>query len=44
LTLARTILGLHTPTEGEIRYRGDKVTALSSAERKQLRQDIQFIF
>src|SRR5215831_15610813 len=43
-TLARLLLGLVTPTRGEILYQGKNITSLSSAERRQLLRDVQVIF
>ncbi|MFN8526494.1 MAG: ABC transporter ATP-binding protein [Chloroflexota bacterium] len=43
-TLARLILGLVAPTEGSVLYRGIDLRALSSAQRRQFRRDVQVIF
>jgi len=43
-TLLRTIAGLHDQTEGDIRYRGTRVTSLSRMERKQYRENVSLIF
>ncbi|MCU4753586.1 ATP-binding cassette domain-containing protein [Halobacteria archaeon AArc-curdl1] len=43
-TLARTILQLHRPTEGSIRFKGTDLTDLSSREIRPLRQDMQMVF
>jgi oligopeptide/dipeptide ABC transporter ATP-binding protein len=43
-TLARLLLGLVTPTSGEVLYQGRDLLALSGAERRDFRRDIQAIF
>jgi peptide/nickel transport system ATP-binding protein len=43
-TLARLLLGLVTPTAGQVLYQGRDVHALSHAERRTFRRDIQAIF
>jgi len=43
-TLARLLLGLVTPTEGEVRYRGTDLRKLGAAQRKQFLRDVQVIF
>jgi oligopeptide/dipeptide ABC transporter ATP-binding protein len=43
-TLARLMLGLIAPTEGEVLYRGKNVEHLSSRERRQFLRDVQVIF
>jgi len=43
-TLARLLLGLVTPTEGEVQYQGTNLKSLSSAQRKQFLRDVQVIF
>jgi len=43
-TLARTILNLHTPMAGTVRYRGEDITALSKGEMRSYRRNIQMIF
>ncbi len=43
-TLARLLLGLTTPTSGEIRYRGQDIAHLSGDTRRSYRTDIQAIF
>ena len=43
-TLGKLILGLLSPTEGEIFYRSKSLNDLNSSERKQYRQDVQAIF
>ncbi len=43
-TLGRTVLGLLEATEGEVLFQGEDITHVSSAERKNLRKDMQIIF
>jgi len=43
-TLARLLLGLISPTRGEVLYQGTELHALSRSERRQFRRDVQVIF
>jgi oligopeptide/dipeptide ABC transporter ATP-binding protein len=43
-TLARLLLGLIAPTTGQVLYQGRDLHALSGAERRAFRRDIQAIF
>jgi peptide/nickel transport system ATP-binding protein len=43
-TLARLLLGLETPTEGEVLYRGRSVARMNRGERRQFLHDVQFVF
>jgi peptide/nickel transport system ATP-binding protein len=43
-TLARLLLGLVAPTSGQVLYQGRDLHALSAAERRAFRRDIQAIF
>jgi peptide/nickel transport system ATP-binding protein len=43
-TLARILLGILSPTQGEVLYRGKPVSQMAGAERKQFRREIQPIF
>ena len=43
-TLARLLLGMVEPTSGSIRYRGQSLTAMDGAARKQFRREVQAIF
>lgn len=43
-TLARMLLGLATPTSGEVRYRGTDLRHLSREERRAFLRDVQVIF
>jgi ABC-type glutathione transport system ATPase component len=43
-TIGRAILGLAPVSEGEIRFRGDAISNISRARRRQLATDIQVVF
>ena len=43
-TVGRTILRLHTPTAGRVRFRGDDITALQGEALRRLRPHMQMIF
>jgi oligopeptide/dipeptide ABC transporter ATP-binding protein len=43
-TLARLLLGLVEPSEGAVLYKGASISALSSADRRAFRRDVQVIF
>jgi len=43
-TLAKLILGLLTPTQGEIRYKGKSVRRMSRSEWKAYRREVQAVF
>ncbi len=43
-TLGRMMVGLETPTEGQVLYRGRQISGLSLSEMRPLRKDIQMIF
>ncbi len=43
-TLARLILGLATPTSGEVLYRGTDLRRLNGEQRRQFLRDVQVIF
>lgn len=43
-TLARLLLGLTAPTQGEVRYKGANLKRLTSAQRREFLQDVQVIF
>jgi peptide/nickel transport system ATP-binding protein len=43
-TLARLLLGLTTPTSGQVLYHGHDVHSLSAGQRRDFRRDIQAIF
>jgi peptide/nickel transport system ATP-binding protein len=43
-TMARLLLGLEMPTAGSVRYRGKDLRALSGAERRSFRHEVQAVF
>lgn len=43
-TLGRTLLNLHEPTEGTVRFRGEDIGGLSDREMRPYRSDIQMVF
>jgi peptide/nickel transport system ATP-binding protein len=43
-TLARLLLGLLTPTEGRVSYRGRDLSAMSRPERRAFRREVQAVF
>ncbi|MGN1003437.1 MAG: ABC transporter ATP-binding protein [Oscillospiraceae bacterium] len=43
-TLAKTIIHLHTPTDGQILYQGKDVTYVNKKELRALREEMQIIF
>src|SRR5258708_28256771 len=43
-TLGRLLLGLTTPSEGQVLYRGKDTRALSGRERRQFHRDVHAIF
>ncbi|WP_082224646.1 ABC transporter ATP-binding protein [Halolamina rubra] len=43
-SLGRTMLGLEEPTDGSVYYDGEDLTELSSAELRDYRKDLQFVF
>jgi peptide/nickel transport system ATP-binding protein len=43
-TMARLLLGLESPTEGEVLYQGKDLRRLSRPERRGFRRDVQAIF
>ena len=43
-TLARLLLGLETPTHGEVLYRGRNVATMHGTDRRQFLHDVQFVF
>jgi oligopeptide/dipeptide ABC transporter ATP-binding protein len=43
-TLARLLLGVSSPTEGEVLYQGKPISALKQADRMQFLRDVQVIF
>ena len=43
-TLARLLLGMITPTQGDVRYEGNDMSRLSGSGRRAFRRDVQAIF
>lgn len=43
-TLARLLLGIETPTSGEVLYRGRNIHTMNKSERRQFLHDVQFVF
>ena len=43
-TIARMMVGLEQPTQGEVLYGGQSVAGLSAAASNQWRRDVQFVF
>jgi len=43
-TLGRTIIQLHRPTSGEVRFNGDRIESKSDSEIRVLRKEMQYIF
>lgn len=43
-TLARLLLGLETPTSGEVLFRGRNIVTMNNTERRQFLHDVQFVF
>jgi len=43
-TVGRLIMGLHTPTDGEIMFDGEDITSYSKSELKQYRKRVQIVY
>jgi peptide/nickel transport system ATP-binding protein/oligopeptide transport system ATP-binding protein len=43
-TTGRAILQLHKPTSGSVRFEGQELTTLSSAQMRPIRRDLQIVF
>jgi oligopeptide/dipeptide ABC transporter ATP-binding protein len=43
-TLGRILLGLESPTQGEVAYRGNNIAKLGRRDRKEFRREVQAIF
>src|SRR5215207_9734375 len=43
-TLARLLLGLETPTQGEVLYRGRNLASMDKTAHRQFLHDVQFVF
>ena len=43
-TLGKTLIGIHRPTAGEIRFRGEEIGSLSRHERRTVTSDLQYVY
>ena len=43
-TLGKTLIGIHRPTAGEIRFRGREIGGLSRRERRAVTSDLQYVY
>ena len=43
-TLAKTILGIYRPSEGEVYFKGDKISNLRPNRMKAIRREIQYVY
>ena len=43
-TLGKTLIGIHRPTTGEIRFRGREIGGLSRHERRAVTSDLQYVY
>ena len=43
-TLGKTLIGIHRPTSGEIRFRGEEIGSLSRHERRTVTSDLQYVY
>ncbi len=43
-TLGRAIIGLQTPTSGEVHFRGTRIDEMDETTRKPIRRDMQMVF
>ncbi len=43
-TLARMLVGLYAPTDGELLYGGQPVEAMTESQRRQMSRDVQMVF
>ena len=43
-TLGKTVMGIHTPTRGEIRFLGREIGRLPKRERRQVARDLQYVY
>ncbi|WP_142900924.1 ATP-binding cassette domain-containing protein, partial [Klebsiella pneumoniae] len=43
-TLARLLVGLESPTQGSVCWRGEPLSRLNHAKQKAFRRDIQMVF
>jgi len=43
-TLGKTVMGIHTPTAGEIRFLGREIGRLRGGERRRVARDLQYVY
>ena len=43
-TLGKTVLGIHPPTAGEIRFLGREIGRLRARERRRVAKDLQYVY
>ena len=43
-TLGKTVMGIYTPTAGEIRFLGREIGGLSKAARRKVAKDLQYVY
>jgi len=43
-TLGKTVMGIYTPTRGEIRFLGREIGRLPKRERRQVARDLQYVY
>jgi oligopeptide/dipeptide ABC transporter ATP-binding protein len=43
-TLGKTVMGIHTPTAGEIRFLGREIGRLRGGERRKVARDLQYVY
>ena len=43
-TLGKTLIGIHRPTAGEVRFRGREIGQLSPRERRAVTNDLQYVY
>jgi peptide/nickel transport system ATP-binding protein len=43
-TLGKTVMGIHTPTAGEIRFLGREIGMLRGRERRKVARDLQYVY
>src|SRR5206468_9889166 len=41
-TLGKTVMGIHTPTAGEIRFQGRDIGRLTKRQRRRVARDLQY--
>jgi ABC-type glutathione transport system ATPase component len=43
-TLGKTVMGIHAPTAGEIRFLGREIGRLKGSERRRVARDLQYVY